>query len=423
MKRAANLPEIIREIELHGMRSWLIGALTRAFKEARKHKLKTFNEHAYEVNWQENIRKLADAILEHYYEPGSSVSFIVFDPMVREIFAAPFVDRIVHHLLYELQAGWWDHHFIDDSYSCREDKGTLYGILRLQRMMRKATENGTKNAYVIKLDIKSYFNSLPRAKLLERVKWGLDQQFAPYLDGHSAAWELKRLCAKLWTAVLLDDPAPKSRRRGPLSNWDKLPSEKSLYNQKPGFGIVIGNLTSQLSSNIYLDQLDRFVKFELGYKYYGRYVDDFFIVVPEEEYAQAKKDVQKIEEFLKSIGLTLHPKKRYYQSVYKGVSFLGARVYPHCLYPSNRLQKKLKSTLYKIRDGKVSDATIISYFGFFKHLDGDKYVKKLFKETGLDYKFYLEAMSNTKNRRPMNEIIADLRKSQKKRGQRRGEKG
>ncbi len=423
MKRAANLPEIIREIELHGMRSWLIGALTRAFKEARKHKLKTFNEHAYEVNWQENIQRLADAILEHYYEPGGSVAFIVFDPMVREIFAAPFVDRIVHHLLYELQVGWWDHHFIDDSYSCREGKGTLYGILRLQKMMRKATENGTKNAYVIKLDIKSYFNSLPRAKLLERVKWGLDQQFAPYLGDHSAAWELKKLCIELWAAVLLDDPAPKSRQRGPLSNWDKLPPEKSLYNQKPGFGIVIGNLTSQLSSNIYLDQLDRFVKFELGYKYYGRYVDDFFIVVPEEEYAQAKKDVRKIEEFLKSIGLTLHPKKRYYQSVYKGVSFLGARVYPHCLYPSNRLQKKLKSTLYKIRDGRVSDETIISYFGFFKHLDGDKYVKKLFEETGLDYKFYLEAMSNAKNRRPMNEIIADLRKSQKKRGQRRGEKG
>ncbi len=411
MKPSADLPKIIEEIELHGMYNWLLHTLTDAFFEARKHKLKTFNEHKYEIHWEENLVRLANTILEKCYHPSGSVAFVIFDPMIREIFAAPFIDRVVHHLLYELQGGWWDHHFINDSYSCREGKGTLYGIKRAQKMMRQVTKNGTRKAMVIKLDIQGYFMSLPRKKLLKRAKWGLEQQFAPYLRTHSVAYDLKQLCVLLWKEILLDDPVSKAKKRGPLSNWDLLPREKSLFGQPPGVGIVIGNLTSQLSSNVYLDQLDRYVKYTLGYKYYGRYVDDFFIMVPIEDYAKAKRDVQKIEAFLKDMRLVLHPKKRYYQPVEKGFPFLGARIYLHCLYPSNRLQQKFARTLREVHHGTVKDATIISYFGFFKHLDGDKYVKKIFQVADLDYRLYLEAMSDAKTRRPMQLIIDDLRRS------------
>ncbi len=411
MKPSADLAAIIEEIELHGMRHWLLGALTRAFFEARKNKLRTFNEHKYEVNWEENLVRLADAILEYCYHPSGSVAFIVFDPMIREIFAAPFVDRVIHHLLYELQGGWWDHHFINDSYSCREGKGTLYGIKRAQKMMRQVTQNGTKRAMIIKLDIQGYFMSLPRKRLLERVEWGLERQFTPYLREHSVAYDLKQLCKVLWKEVLLDNPTEKAKKRGPLSNWDKLPPTKSLFCQPPGQGLVIGNLTSQLSSNIYLDIFDRYVKYDLGYKYYGRYVDDFFIMVPIEDYEKAKRDVKKMEVFLQYMGLTLHPVKRYYQPAEKGLPFLGARIYIDCLFPSNRLQKKLKRTMYKVHHGQVKDETIISYFGFFKHLDGDKYVKKIFRAADLDYNLYLEAISDDKNRRPMKDIIRDLRRS------------
>ncbi len=411
MKPTADLDHIIEEIELHGMHEWLLHTLTDAFFEARKHKLKTFNEHKYEVHWEENLIRLTDAILDDCYHPGGSVAFVIFDPMIREIFAAPFVDRVVHHLLYELQGGWWDHHFINDSYSCREGKGTLYGIQRAQKMMRQVTKNGTRRAMIIKLDIQGYFMSLPRKKLLERVEWGLERQFAPYTRDRSAAYDLKKLCKYLWKEILLDDPASKAKKRGPLSNWDKLPHTKSLFFQPPGQGLVIGNLTSQLSSNIYLDIFDHYVKYELGYKYYGRYVDDFFIMVPIEDYEKAKQDVLKMDAFLKEMGLTLHPVKRYYQPAEKGMPFLGARIYTHCLYPSNRLQKKLKKAMYQIHHGQVKDATIISYFGFFKHLDGDKYVKKIFQAADLDYNLYLEAMSDDKDRRPMPDIIRDLRRS------------
>lgn len=411
MKETANLPKIIKQIEEQSLRTWLISSLTQAFKEARKHKLKTFNEHAFEVNWNDNIIKLADAIIEQIYKPSSSITFIVFDPMIREIFAAPFIDRVVHHLLYELQGGWWDHRFIEDSYSCREGKGTLYGVLRTWQMMRAATKGFTEEAFIIKLDIKGFFMSMPRKELFRIVKKGLKKQFAPYFGKSSAAFQLYRMCCFLWYQILMDNPIIHAHRRGKLSNWQYLPPEKSLYCQPPDVGIVIGNLTSQLVSNIYLNRLDRYIKYDLKYRYYGRYVDDFFIIVPKSQYAQAKRDVKKIEKFLKEkLYLTLHPKKRYYQSVYKGVQFLGVRIYPHCLYPSNRLQKKFNHTMHRlyIGDESLKLETIISYFGQLKHLHGDKYVHRVFAKYELDYALYLKTQNPETHsvKAIVNEIVA-----------------
>ena len=383
----ANLEEIITDIKRIGFNEWLSHALVAAFKDARKGKLKTHDEHSFEVNWMQNITKLQTSILECTYEPSASVAFVIFEPMIREIFAAPFRDRIVHPFLYNMQAGWWDRRFIYDSYSCREYKGTLFGIKRAQKLMRQASAGGAKEAYIVKLDLKGYFMSLPRTKLYARVRWGLDQQFKDYKND-PAGYRLYRTCDYLWRKILFDDPASKAWRRGSIHNWDPdvLPPEKSLFTQQPGYGIVIGNLTSQLVSNIYLDQLDRFVKFDLGYKYYGRYVDDFFIIVPATEYAKVKTDIKKIEVFLKSeLGLTLHTKKRYYQPVEKGMSFLGARVYLNALYPSDRLQKKFHISAEKFAYGYKDVDSIISYLGLMKHLDAHKYLERAFDNMGWDY--------------------------------------
>ena len=156
-----------------------------------------------------------------------------------------------------------------------------------------------------------------------------------------------------------------------------------MFTQPPGQGIVIGNLTSQLVSNIYLDMLDRYIFYDLGYKNYGRYVDDFFIMVPEEEYVRLKGDIPKIEDFLKKeLNLTLHKKKRYYQEVKKGMSFLGARVYPHCLYPSDRLQKKFNRAAIEFMYGYKDVESIVSYLGIMLHLDAGKLKRRVFEKNG-----------------------------------------
>ena len=169
----------------------------------------------------------------------------------------------------------------------------------------------------------------------------------------------------------MDDPVAKARRKGRLSNWEPktLPPNKSLYHQPENQGIVIGNLTSQLASNVLLGELDNFVTKILGYKYYGRYVDDFYIMVAEDDYPKLKRDIRLIEEFLRNeLGLTLHPKKRYCQSVYKGMPYLGARIYPHCLYPSDRLQAKFQKAIHDYDKGKGNINTVISYLGHIWHM-------------------------------------------------------
>ena len=363
------------------IRDWLFLCLFDAYIEARKGKRKKPDEHQFELNYVEHLMNLTEDILCRSYHPSPGIAFVTFQPVTREIFAAPFRDRIVHHFLFNACAEWWNRHFIADSFSCREGRGTLYAIERAAMHIRKASCNFTKETYIIKLDIQGYFMSLPRKKLYERVLWGLRRQYKP-------GDPVLEICEYLWYQVIFDDPTIDVKKRGWPKNWETLPPSKSLFTQPPGKGIVIGNLTSQLVSNIYLDQLDRYITMELKYSHYGRYVDDFFIIVPAEQYEQAKKDVIKIERYLKNeLGLVLHPKKRYYQEVHKGMEFVGAKIYPHCMLPSNRLKKNFKEAAIECVKGNKSDNSISSYLGLMKYLDSKKITAEIFSAAGWEYHF------------------------------------
>lgn len=345
------------------MKDWLMNELLRAYLTARKGKRKTLDEHKFEVNDLENLVQLRDDILERRYHPSRGVAFIIRKPVIREIFAAPFRDRVVHHFLYNMVAEWWDRRFIYDSYSCRVGKGTLFGVKRLEKQMRAVSNSYKERAYVIKLDLSGYFMSLSRERLMERIDFGLLRQFSK----KGPIYEVVRY---LWQEVIFDDPIKGVRRTGDLSEWKDLPREKSLFNQEPGRGVVIGNLSSQLLSNIYLDQLDRFVKFELGYRYYGRYVDDFFILVREEDFAQAKRDILAIEKYLEGLELRLHPRKRYIQPIERGVPFLGAVVYPYHTIAGKRLRRNFYEGARLVALGRKDFQTIESYLGHLCHLKG-----------------------------------------------------
>ena len=374
---AVDLKTVVERMHALGLRQWLLEELTESFEVARKGKRHTYDEHSFDVNWGYNIITLCDSILERRYEVSPSIVFVIFDPMVREIFAATFRDRIVHHFLYRMQGGWWDRHFINDSYSCRVGKGTLYAQKRVQQMMRKVSVNCTGPAWVMKMDIKGYFMSLPRLKLCEKVRWGIERQFA-CVEKDPMGRQLKQICEYLWEKVLMDDPTVNARRRGEWWHWndDVLPASKSLFAQPPGYGLPIGNVTSQLASNIYMDEFDRFVRYDLGYKYYGRYVDDFVIVDTDKKRMIA--DVPKMEEFLRTrLQLTLHPKKRYIQDVRKGVNFVGAEIYPKHIHPGRRLMSKFPAALEKLLAGEGDIDTVESYVGLMRHVDAERYIAKV----------------------------------------------
>lgn len=361
---------------------WLLRELYFAYLDAKKNKRSTSDEHTFELNAMQNIVILRDDIMNHRYKPTRGIAFITYDPVMREIFAAPFRDRIVHHFLFNQVSEWWDKRFIYDSYSCRKNKGNLFAIKRLQHHVRSVTKCGREKAYVIKLDIRGYFMSLPREKVFERACWGLDRQFTKPEE----LWK-KRLIKYLWKEVIFDDPTRGVRRRGSVHEWDALPDNKSLFCQPPGQGVVIGNLSSQLISNIYLDQLDRFIIFDLGYKHYGRYVDDFFLIVPESELSKALRDVDKIDVFLKKINLYMHPKKRYIQEVHHGIPFMGMVIYPTVTVPGKRCKKNFYWDLYKYAIGHNSDESIVAHLGQLKHVDGKRFTKKMFDKFGFEYRF------------------------------------
>lgn len=359
---------------------WLLEELTKAYFEARKGKRSTNDEQLFEINSFENLINLRDSILDKRYKPSRGIAFVTRKPVIREIFAAPFRDRIVHHFLYNGVADWWDRRFIYDSYSCRLEKGTWFGIYRLAKHMQAASENFSKETYVVKLDIQGYFMSLSRKKLFERIMWGLDQQYPDKGKEY-------KILKYLWWEIIFDDPTKNVKRRGSLDDWNDLPKSKSLFCQPPGQGIVIGNLSSQLLSNIYLDQLDRYVTMELGYKHYGRYVDDFFFFVQAKDLDKAKDDIRRIELFLKhALGLTLHPRKRYVQKIEKGVSFLGAVVFPHRIVTGKRIARNFRKAVREFSAGKKEVETVVSYMGLLKNLKGKKLTKKIFEEVGWDFK-------------------------------------
>ena len=335
---------------------WLKKELKKAYRAARLGKTKKPEVVEFDKVAKKEINALAYEIYTHKYSPRPSKAFIVNKPVQREIFAANFRDRIVHHFLFNQVNPWWNRHFIEDSYSCRVGKGTLYGIKRLSRHIRSVSQNYTRPAYVLKLDIQGYFMSLDRKRLYDRALWGLDRQF----DNKGYCYQV---CLYLWKVIIFNDPTKDVVIACPRSAWKGLPPNKSLFRQPNGRGIAIGNLTSQLLSNIYLDQLDRFVVYTLGFRHYGRYVDDFYIVSESKSnLVLAKKTIQ--EYLSEELALKLHPKKQYLQECSKGVSFIGAVIYPYRLYPGKRLKHNL---LHALSLETCTKATRASYCGLVSH--------------------------------------------------------
>lgn len=346
--------------------SQLVTQLYIAYRDACKHKRDTEDEINFEFNLAENIRLLAEDIWRRTYEPSRGIAFIVKEPVCREVFAAPFRDRVVHHLLYNLSYYWWDPRFIEDSCSCRQGKGNITAWKKLQKDLRKVSEGGKHEVLVMKLDISGYFMSMNRELLFDAVAEGLDEQFKD-------ASRIRAMTRYLWHAVIFDDPTRDVKIRGKRSDWKKLPINKSLFHQKPGHGIVIGNLTSQLLSNIFLDEFDRFVKYQLKYTEYVRYVDDATIVIRAEDKEKLMKDMEQIRAFLLAKGLKLHPKKCRLVNAKIGVEFVGAKVFVDRVLPSNRLLKHVHKEVYEIEQlGKEDLVPFESYMGMLKHYKAKK---------------------------------------------------
>lgn len=340
----------------------LFSLLYNSYMEARRNKRNTASQLKFERCLERNLLDLATELFNRTYKPSPSVCFINEKPVKREVIAADFRDRVVHHLLCRWLFPVFERQFIHDSYSCRKHKGTLFGINRVRGFVRSASKDFSVPCYVLRLDISGFFMNIDRNILYRLIMDGLER------DGWRGVPD-RRLCMFLVQTIVFQNPLDNAVFRSPRSAWDGLPRNKSLMNTEPNKGLPIGNLTSQLFGNIYLNSMDQYIKRGIKIRHYGRYVDDMVLVHTDKD--RLLGSIGRIRSFLRTrLSLELHPHKVHLQDATKGFSFLGAYILPYHVYPSKRLRKSFNHALLECKDSNECISKLVSYTGLFSHYNG-----------------------------------------------------
>jgi hypothetical protein len=279
------------------------------------------------------ISALLSALKNNSYFPSAFSCFAVKDPKLREIFAPNYKDRIIHHLIIDRINPFIDKRFIFDCFSNRKTKGTHIAIKRLQKFIHK------DNQYYLMADIKTFFPSIDKYILFNLLSKHIKSIKEIYSEEKEFALNLSKL-------IIFQDPInPLPNFTGNKKLLSLVPKEKSLFYIPKNKGLPIGSLTSQFFANIYLNELDQFIKHKLKIKYYIRYVDDFVIL--EKDTKTLINYKKEIEIFLEQkLKLSLHPKKTVIQHKSKGINFLGYIVKEKYLLVRKRTVKSFKKRIY-----------------------------------------------------------------------------
>ena len=353
-------------------REALLLDLYAAFLCAKKHKGSKLYVKRFEKHLKENLTELRDALWDRTYKPAPSSCFIIERPKKREVFAAQFRDRVVHHLYYNYTHELYERTFIHDTYSCIPERGTHYGIGRLADHIRKESLGYRRPCYVMKLDIRGYFMHIDRQRLLDMAMCSLEKLRTHKIrKGEKETWEDRidySLVTWLTREIILLDPNDNCRIVGSENDWVGLDPAKTMRTANNGRGLPIGNLTSQLFSNVYLNALDQFMKRDIKCRHYGRYVDDAYVVSCDKE--QMKSIVPKVRAFLSAVlGLELHMGKLSVRNAEYGTEFLGAFVKPYRTYASNACLHRMRRNIKNMDcdDSSTVYRSVNSFLGVLSH--------------------------------------------------------
>ena len=319
----------------------------RQYLQCRRNKRNTLNALRFEYDLEENLVRLQEELEARTYTSSRSVCFVLKQPKLREIFAADFRDRVVHHILVDYLEKIWEPLFIHDSYACRKGKGTHRAVKKLQTFMRRVSRNGTRRAYFMHLDIQGFFLHINKEVLYQII--------AKRIRDEELLW--------LARTVIFHDRTKNYVLKGRRALLEKIPPHKTLFGTENIRGLPIGNLASQFFSNVYLNELDQFVKHYLKARYYLRYSDDFVLLHEEKERLQGWKE--EIEEFLNTrLRLALNERRQTLGPISNGIDFLGYIVRPDYLLVRRRVVNRLKARLVgyeKTLVRRKEDCTVFKY--------------------------------------------------------------
>lgn len=305
-----------------------------AWNEFKKGKRKKKDIAQFELHLEDNIFKLHQELMAKTYKHDPYEAFFVCDPKRRHIHKASVRDRVLHQAIFRVLYTIFDPHFIYDSYSSRNFKGTHAGVARLASACRKVSGNWRKPTYALKCDVRKFFDSIDHAVLREWIVRKVSDT------------EVLRLVDLI---------------------FDSFEKEK-------GKALPLGNVTSQLFANVYMNEFDQFAKHVLKAKHYFRYCDDFIIIHPDKSFLE--EVIAKITIFLKEkLLLNLHPHKIEIRKITQGIDFLGYVSLPHIHVVRTKTKKrslrKLASARQSFERGEITTATfqsmIASYLGILSH--------------------------------------------------------
>lgn len=362
-----------------------IESIYEAYWACRKNKANTHNAVRFEVDYEANLAQLHSEIVSRTYSPGRSIAFIVTKPVQREIFAADFRDRIIHHWICIRIEPLLEGVFVSETFNCRKDKGNLAGIEHISRCIREASQDYTQDAWIMKVDMQGFFMSINRKLLCDKL--------CAFISAEYQGEDVEELLY-LMRAIYLNAPEKNCIIKGSRSDWDNLPANKSLFQTAEDLGLPIGNLTSQMAANFLINDTDHFIRDTLGLRF-ARYVDDIcFVDVDKSKLLAA---VPLIRQHLHdTAGVKLHPDKFYLQHYTKGVNFIGGTIKGERRYISNRTLSSAYKRIHKFnelakepgfaeRNAEAFAASLNSYLGMMKHFKAYGIRRKLIALIGAEW--------------------------------------
>ncbi len=286
----------------------------------------------FSMNLSGNLYALHEDLKNKTYEHGAYYAFGISDPKPRSIHKATVRDRVLHHAIYRVLYPCLDRKFICDVYSCRDDKGVHRAVRRFVSFARKVSRNNTRTCWILKCDVQKFFASVDQVTLMRIV--------GRHIPERDTLWLLQKVIGSFESA--------------------------------PGKGLPLGNLTSQLLVNIYMNEFDQFAKHKLKAQYYVRYVDDFVILSSDKK--RLDTQTPQIREFLENrLHLNLHPHKVFIKTLASGVDFLGWVHFPdHCVLRTTTRRRMMKNMT-----ANPSLATKMSYLGLLRHGNANSLRKKI----------------------------------------------
>lgn len=301
-----------------------------AWEEFRRGKSKKPDVQRFEFTLEQNLFSLCEELKNKSYAHGAYSGFYIRDPKARHIHKAAVRDRVLHHAMFKILHPIFEKEFIAESFSCRVGKGTHRGVAAVETMIRRESKNYTRPCFVLKCDVRRFFDSVDHGVLLAILR--------KRIKDAETMWLLKRII-------------------------DSFSSREVAFGEK--IGLPIGNLTSQLFANVYMNEFDQFVKHKLRVKHYARYTDDFVAVSADKAYLEWL--VWLFAGFLHDrLKLSLHPNKVFIRKVNRGIDFLGYVLLPHCRVLRNKTKRRVFRKL-RLRAHQFC-ASAIDYYSFNQSL-------------------------------------------------------